>query len=239
MPKPGTRSLIASFPDILFLPAAHLNPQMWGMLLFDAAVAIFVVAGWYLGWREVSRLRAEKVIHSVRQAVAGRAVVSGPFWHRPSRFDIELRFASAFRESWLSVELTPREMPIQWLLARLHKRPEQVTFRAELEHRPSSGLIITRHKTCGYTSRAALLSEDCYSLGSLVITTREDWQGETAIVQSILAARSRDLIHVEFRKRAPHLLVSAPLSSLTQDEDDAGLFGLLQELATCRAARKE
>ena len=212
---------------------------MWGMLLFDAAVAIIVVAGWYLGWREVSRLRAEKVIHCVRQAVAGRAQVSGPYWHRPSRFDIELRFAVAFRESWLSVEFTPREMPIQWLMARLQKRPEQVTFRAEMEHRPSSGLVIATHKSCGYTSRTALSSEDCYSLGSLVITTREDWQGETAIIESILAARSRELMQVEFRKRAPHLLITAPLSSLTPDEDDSGLFGLLQELATCRAARKE
>lgn len=212
---------------------------MWGMLLFDTVVAIIVVAGWYLGWREVSRLRAEKVIHSVRRAVAGRAQVSGPYWHQPSRFDIQLRFAAGFRESWLTVELTPREMPIQWLVARLRKRGEQVIFRAELEHRPSSGLIIARHKSCGYTSRAALSSEDCYSLGSLVITTREDWQGETAIVESILAARSRNLTHLEFRKRAPHLLITAPLSSLIEDEDDSGLFGLLQELATCRAARKE
>jgi hypothetical protein len=209
------------------------------MLLFDAAVAVIVVAGWYLGWREVSRLRAEKVIYSVRQALGARARVSGPYWHRPSHFDIELRFAAAFRESWLSVEFTPREMPLQWLMARLYKRPEQVTFRAELEHQPSSSLVITTHKSCGYTSRAALSSEDCYSLGSLVITTREDWQAETAIVESILAVRSRELVQVEFRKRAPHLLITAPLSSLTHDEDDSGLFGLLQELATCRAARKE
>jgi len=210
---------------------------MWGTLFFDAAVAIIVVAGWYLSWRQVNRLRAEKVIESVRRAAAGRAQVSGPYWHRPSRFDIELRFAATFRASWLTVEFTPREMPLQWLRARLHKRPEQVTFRAELEHGPSNGLIITRHKSCGYTSREALSSEDCYSLGSLVVTTREDWQGETAIVESILAARSRNLMQVEFRKRAPHLLITAPLTSLTEDEEDSGLFGLLQELAICRAAR--
>ena len=212
---------------------------MWVMLLFDAAVALVVVAGWYLGWREVNRHRAERLIHCIRETLAGRAMVSGAVWHKPSRFDVELRFASGFRESWLSVELTPREMPIHWLLAYLHKKPEQVTFHAEMERRPSSGLIITRHKCCGYTSRDALSAEECYSLGSLVITTREDWQGETAIVESILAARSRDLLQVEFRKRAPHLLVTAPLSSLTQEDDDSGLFGLLQELASCRAARKE
>ena len=212
---------------------------MWGMLLIDAGLALAVVLGWYLGWREVNRRRALKLVHSIKQAVAGRAMVSGPFWHKPSRFDVELRFASGFRESWLSVELTPREMPLNWLLAHLHKQAEQVTFRAELEQRPSSSLIITRHKCCGYTSPEALTPDECYSLGSLVITTREDWQSESAILESILAARSRELMQVEFRKRAPHLLVTAPLSSLTEIDGDSGLFGLLQELATCRTARKE
>ena len=214
-------------------------PQMWGMLLFDAVVVIFVVVGWYFGWREVNRLRAEKVIHSIKLAVAGRAVVSPPYWHRPSRFDVELRFASGFRESWLSVELTPREMPLSWLLARLNRQPEQVTFRAELEHRPAGSLIIAKQHWYGFTSRSAPAPEDCYSLGSLVITTREDWQNETAIIERVLAARSTALIQAEFRKKAPHLLVTAPLSSLTADEDDSGLFGLLQELATCGTAQKD
>ena len=209
------------------------------MFLFDAVVAALVMAGWYLAWREVNRLRAEKLMHSIQEAVQGRALVSEPFWHRASRFEVELRFASGFRESWLSVQLTPREMPLQWLLARLHKQCEQVVFRAELAHRPSGSLIITRHKCCGYTSRQALSSNDCYSLGSLVITTREDWQSETTIIESILAARSRELMQVEFRKRSPHLLITAPLCSLTEDDDDSSLFGFLQELATCRAARKE
>jgi hypothetical protein len=208
------------------------------MLLFDAAVAAVVVAGWYLAWRKVNRTRAEKLMHSIREAVKGRAMVSSPIWHRASRFDVELRFASGFRQSWLSVELTPREMPIQWLLARLHKQAERVTFRAELKQRPVSNLIIARHKCCAYTSPSALVSDDCYSLGSLVITTREDWQSEAAIVESILAVRSRELMQVEFRDKAPHLLITAPLSCLSED-DESGLFGLLQELATCRAAKKE
>ncbi len=212
---------------------------MWGTLLLDAFVAAFAVAAWYFVWREVNRLRAEKLIQCIKLAVAGRAQVSAPQWHRPSRFDVELRFASAFRESRLTVELTPREMPLSWLMARMHKQPEQVTFRAELEHRPASSLIIANHRWHGRTSQSVPSPENCYSLGSLVITTREDWQNETAIVESILAARSRQLIVAEFRKQAPHLLVTAPLTSLMEDEDDSGLFGLLHELASCVAAREE
>jgi hypothetical protein len=209
------------------------------MFLFDAAVAILVVAGWYFGWRELNRLRAEKVLRIVEQAVGGRARVSPARWHGSSHFDVELRFASAFRESWLSVDLTPREMPFHWLLARLRKQQEQVTFRAELEHRPSNNLIIANQKWFGRTSRTAPFPETCYGLGSLVITTREDWQSETAIIERILAARSREQIHVEFHTSSPHVIVSAPLDSLTPSEDEPGLFELLQELATCVAARKE
>ena len=49
---------------------------MWGMLLFDAAVALCRIASWYLGWRKVNRLRAEKLMRGIREAVAGRALVS-------------------------------------------------------------------------------------------------------------------------------------------------------------------
>lgn len=212
---------------------------MWIRLLFDAAVAALLMAGWYFAWREVNRLKAERILLSVRQAVASRAAVSRACWRGASHFDVELRFAAAFRESWLSVELTPREMPIQWLMACLRKQPEQVRFRAELEHRPTVNLIVANRRWGGRTSKTAALPDESYSLGSLVITTREDWQSETAIIERILAARSNEPIQVEFRKRSPHLVVTAPLSSLTPEEADSGLFGLLQELATCGAARKE
>jgi len=208
-------------------------------LVLDAAVAALLMAGWYFAFREVNRLKAERILFCVREAVAGRAGVSRPCWRGASHFDVELRFTAAFRESWLSVDLMPREMPIHWMAAFLRKQTERVTFRAELEHRSATNLIVVNQKWGGRTAKAAALPDECYSLGMLVITTREDWQCETAIIERILAARSSESIEVEFRKKSPQLVVSAPLSSLTQDEDDAGLFGLLQELAACRAARQE
>jgi hypothetical protein len=212
---------------------------MWGILLLDAAIAILVVAGWYFGWREVNRRRGERVMRTVVQAMGGPARVSAPRWHGASHFDLELRFAAAFLESSLSVELTPREMPLHWWLAHARKQTEQVTFRAELEHQPPSNLIIANQHWYGRTSRTGAMPESCYSLRSLVITTREDWQGEAAIIERILAARSEELIQVEFRRKAPHVVVTAPLNSLTQSENDSGLFGLLQELATCMTAQKD
>jgi hypothetical protein len=212
---------------------------MWGVFLFDAVLAGLLMAAWYFGWREVNRRRAHRVLRMVEHAIGGRARVSSVCWQGPSRFHVALRFAAAFRESWLSVDLTPREMPFHWLVARLRKQQEKVTFRAELEHRPTQNLIIANQQWYGRTSPTAALSEFCFSLGSLVITTREDWQSETGVIERILAARSQQQIEVEFRRTTPHIVVTAPLDSLMRSEDDPGLIGLLQELATCVAAQKE
>lgn len=206
--------------------------------LLDAAIAAILVAGWYLVWRDVNRRRAEQVVSWIQRAVCGRAYVSAPRWHRPSRFDVELRFASGFRESIVTVQLTPRELPIQWLLARLRKQQEQVTFQAELERRPSSNLIVANHRCFARTDPDAPPPDACFSLGSLVITTREDWRNETSVVERLLAARSQELHELEFRTNPPHLLLTVPLESLNAGKNEPGLFTLLQELATCASARR-
>lgn len=213
---------------------------MWGIFLFDAALAALLVVGWYLACKELNRLKAEKILLCVKEAMGGRARVARARWRGASHFDVELGFAAAFRDSWLSVDLTPREMPMQWMMSRWRKQPEQVTFRADLEHRPTGTLFIANQRWHGRTSESREMPQECYSLGSLVITTREDWQSETAIIARLLAARSGDLIQVEFRKQSPQLIVTAPLASLlSTSEDEPGLFGLLQELASCVTARKE
>jgi len=43
---------------------------------------------------------------------------------------------------------------------------------------------------------------------------------------------------VEFRRKAPHLMVTAPLESLNSTSEEAGLFVVLQELAICTSARE-
>ena len=212
---------------------------MWGMFLCDVAIAVAVVAIWYLGWRQVNRRRAEKVMRRVIEVIGDQARVLVLRRRGPSTLEIELSFPTAFQRSWLSIDLMPREMPFHWLRAKLREQKEEVTFRTELEHRPVNNLVIANQKWYGRTSRTAAPPDSCYSLGALVITTREDWQGETTIIERILAARSHEFVQVEFRKRPPHLVVTAPLDSLTQSEDDGGLLGLLRELATCVAAQKE
>ncbi len=206
------------------------------IFLCDAAIAGLLVLGWYLVWRQVNRRRAAGVVSRIVEVVAGCAVPSPPKWLSASRFQVDLRFLTAIGESSFTVELLPREMPVSWLLALLHKRKEMITFRAALERRPSNHLILSKYNCWGCTRRKMFVPDECYSLGSIVVTTREDWRTATTILEGILAARPYEFSEAEFRRQAPHLVVTAPLTALNPEADEQGLFALLQELASCAAA---
>jgi hypothetical protein len=206
---------------------------MWESLLLDASVAALLVVLWYLVWRAFNRRQGETIVGWIQQAVSDRVCVSVPRWQSASRFSVQLRFTSSFRESFIAVGLTPREMPLNWLLARYKKRREWVMFQAELDRCPQTNLLIANHRWYGATNPKGTPPESCYSLGSLVITTREDWNNETSLLETLLATRSHQFAHVELRKKAPHLRLTAPLESLRPGVEESGLFELLQELATC------
>lgn len=206
---------------------------MWGSLLFDAGVAALLLLAWYFGWREFNRRQGEAIVGWIRRALADKASVSAPRWQGASRFSVQLLFPSAFRESSLAIGLTPREMPLNWLMARWKKQQEWILFQAELDRQPQTNLVITTHRWIGRTNTKSVPPECCYSLGSLVVTTREDWSTETSLIETLLATRSHEFAHVEFRRKAPHVLLTAPLEALCPDADESGLFDLLQELASC------
>lgn len=206
---------------------------MWESLLLDAAFAALLVVVWYAVWRQFNRRQGEAIVGWIQEAVSERVRVSAPRWRSASRFSVQLRFGANFRESSIDVGLTPREMPLNWLLARYTKRREWVMFQAELERRPASNLLIANHRWYGATDPKSAPPEECYSLGALVVTTREDWNTETALLETLLATRSHQFAHIELRKKAPHLLLTAPLESLRPGTDASGLFELLHELASC------
>jgi hypothetical protein len=150
-----------------------------------------------------------------------------------SRFSVRLQFPSGFRDSSLEVGLTPREMPLNWLIARYHREREWIMFHAELDRQPSANLVVANYRWIGRTRGMKASPELCYSLGSLVVTTREDWQTETSLIETLLATRAHNFAHVEFRRRSPHVTLMAPLQALHPAETESSLFDLLQELASC------
>jgi hypothetical protein len=211
---------------------------MWGTVLFEVLFAALLVATWYFGWREFNRRQAKAIVGRIESAISGRGCISALQWQSASRFAVELRISPAFRDSFLTVQLMPREMPLSWLKARLSHQWESATFYANLDRRLPGKLVVATRRWFGSTNRGGAIPDTGYSLGSLVITAREDWQNETAIIEALVAARSQDLVEIEFREKSPNLVVTAPLQSLCAESEQSGMFQLLHELASCAAAKR-
>lgn len=133
-------------------------------------------------------------------------------------------------------------MPLNWVLHRLRRQKETVTFEAELDCKPAMTLYVQNHRWCGRTLHTRPSSWEGWhfeSLGPVVISTREDWQKDVGhILESLLATRSRDFLHVAFRKSVPHFVACAPLSSLRPEEKGAAMFEVLRELASSSSASR-
>ena len=210
---------------------------MLGNLLLDCLVAALLLAGWYFWFRRRNRRRAIAVLSWIEDAFSGRGIVLRVRWQGASRFYVDLLLCRAmFRRASLRIQLQPREMPFHWALHRVCHRRETVTFEAELEQAPSLGLHVQNYTWHGRMRRPipkSLAGWRFEPLGRTLITSRPDWEQEFGqVVETILAARSCHFTHVAFRRRAPHLVATAPLESLCPAARNAAMFEVLQELAS-------
>ena len=210
---------------------------MWGDLAIDSAMAGLLVAIWYLWFKWLNRRRSRRILQWIKCAFRGHGAVSQAHWHGASRFGVDLRLASSiFRRASLEVQLQPREMPLSWLLSRLRRHGETVTFEAELEFRPSLNFHVQNHRWCGRTRRIHPASWSKWHLENLspvVLSTQPNWREELAqMVEALLASRACDFMHLAFRKKAPHFVACAPLQSLSPDAEGSAMFAVLQELAS-------
>ena len=108
---------------------------MLGKIAIDLLGAVLLVAGWYWWFRRANQRRSVQILSWIEQAFSGHGSISDAHWQSASRFQVDLRLCpSVFRRASLAVQLQPRELPLRWLLNRVHKRKETVTFKAELDH---------------------------------------------------------------------------------------------------------
>ncbi len=205
--------------------------------LFEAGVAALLVASWYFWVRRTNHRRSIQILRWIDCAFSGHAAASQVRWRTASLFQLELQLApSMFRSVSLTVQLEPREMPLNWLLWRLRREKETVTFEAVLEYKPSVNLHVHNHRWCARTLRKRPQTWETWqfeSLGPVVISTRENWNQDIGhMLEALLATRSRDFLHLAIRKKAPHFLACAPLQSLRPDGHGAAMFDVLHELAS-------
>ena len=214
---------------------------MLGTIAIELGLAAALVGLWYLWFARANRRRAVQVIQWVRGAFRGHAQILAVHWLGPSRFQIRLRLASQlFQRSAIMVQLRPREFPLAWMASRLRRRPETLTFEADLDCAPGFNLEVHNQRWCGQTRRKAqqgkqFALEQC---GPFVLTTRNDWQREIMnMMTALVASRECDFLSVYFRRSSPHFSATVPLSALSpQAAADNEIFEVLRELAECAGA---
>lgn len=225
-----------------------LNIETNGMLsriiVIDLAAGIVLFACWFGLFVRSNRRRAVQILGWVDRALDGRGEIIDSTWLSTSRFRLRLRLlTSVFRQCSITVQLSPRELPVQWLIYHLSKRPETLTFDADLDCPPSFNLEVHNHRWCGRTRRHFPRTSENWVMhrgGPFVITTRNDWQREiTNMMNALVVSRDSDCTTVCFRRASPHFSVTVPLETIRPGSgSETNLFTVLRDLATGASASR-
>lgn len=203
-----------------------------------AAIAVLASVAWYCAFSHYNRKRSRQVLQWIETAFAGRGGVVGVHWRSPGSFLAHLQLCpnSCFQQAAIEVALTPREVPFRWVTSRLRRVPESLTFEADLECAPSTGIEVHHHRWCGRTRRNLAVDGDGWNMQQitpLVITTRQDWEREiTTMMSSLAASRQSELLNVSYRRTSPHFTATIALSAIAPGARAGNeLFSVLEELA--------
>jgi hypothetical protein len=210
---------------------------MWIEAVACIAAVVAGVALWYSWFLRYNRQRSLQVLRWLESSLAGHGRVVGVQWTAPSRAQAQLRLApGVFQRVSAVVQLAPRELPFRWLLSRLRREPELITFQADLDIPPEFNLEVHNHRWCGRTRRHLPRNADTWETeraAPFMLVTRNEWQREISpMVEALLASRDQDFLRVSFQRGSPHLSASLPVDALAPDAPQrAGLFEALRELA--------
>jgi hypothetical protein len=207
------------------------------IIAVDLLAGAALIALWYFTFRRYNRRRSAQVLRWIQRAFAAHGEVSGVRWLGASRFHVSLRLATnLFHRAAVMVQLLPREMPFHWLLNRLRKKRETLTFEADLDCPPGFDLEVHNHRWCGRTRRKFPKNPQNWTTeraGPFVLTTRKDWQREvTTMMNALGASRECDCLSVCFRRTSPHFSATVPLESISPaGQEQPDIFDVLRELA--------
>jgi hypothetical protein len=135
----------------------------------------------------------------------------------------------------LDVRLAPREMPVKWVIWRLHHRQETLTFEANLTCPPHHSMEIGRTRWTGLTRRWTRNAGNwkTHSVASLFISTQPEWDPEiSSRMTTVVSTREFEFLGVSFRSRPPHFSVTFSLQeTLKNPSGELAIFDSLRELA--------
>ena len=220
-------------PSSFLLSAS--NQSMAEILIYLAGGAALVLA-WYLFFVRYNRARAIEVLRRIETSLGGHGHVTGIRWVAPSRFQVPVRLnTGVFRRATMLVQITPREAPVRWLMDWLRKRPETLTFEADLDCAPGFNLLVRNHRWWGRTSRKLSPDPDGWIFDQttpLLLTTRHQREGQAkTMLNALLRCREKDFLKLLFRPSSPHFSATLPLQTVVAC-DGENLLELLLEVAS-------
>jgi len=217
---------------------------MLRIIAIDVLAGLILLLAWYFWFLRYNRRKAVEVLRRIERTFHGHGEVANIQWLTASRFQVQLRLSPAlFQQAALMVRLFPREQPFRWLLSRLRKQQETLTFQADLDGPPSFNLEVHNHRWYGRTRRRFPAKTQAWTLeqaGPFVLTTRHDWQRDiTCMMRALVASRDCDCLTVRFRRTSPHFSVTVPLDTIAPDSAaQAEIFDVLRELAAGAASAR-
>jgi hypothetical protein len=220
----------------IFRPASNMVVQV-RILAAELVVVALLVVVWYFAFVHLNRRRAGRIVRWVERTFAGHAAIVSNQWLAASRFRVRLRMSGGvFRDPSVLVQMCPRELPARWMMWRFRRRPETLTFEADLDYAPSFSLEVHNHRWFGRTRRRLPSNKQQWtteSIGPVVLTTRNDWQREiTTMMNTLVASHDCDCLAVSIRRTSPHFAATVPLDAIAPgSQAQAELFDIFRELA--------
>jgi len=209
--------------------------------IFFVAAALFCGV-WYWFSRRHTRSKAVQVLRWIEAALAGQGHALGVRWTSPWQFKVPLRLTSGvFHRAWITVEFSPCEMPINWIVSKLRNQQDTITFQADLDFLPSFSLDVHNFRWFARSSRKTDLGSSHWTFqqsGPFVISTRMNWQKEiTSAMMSLTSTNNREFMSISFRRRSPHFSATMPLESISPTSPTRSyMFDSVRELAANSSA---
>jgi hypothetical protein len=216
------------------------------LLLIDAVAAIVFLAGWYFFFAAYNRRRGTQALRWVQSACTGKGRIFDVRWLNSSRLSARLQLPSrSFENARVTMKFRPRPLPVNWILSRVHKQKETLTFEADLGGSPTFRLDVVRHRWCAH-SRGVISRKknhrqwDIYEPGPIVLTTRTHWQEDsTPELNTLMTVRQQDVLQVRFRPESPQFSATIALDALDDHRSAAGFLTTLRELAAGASAHRQ
>ena len=220
---------------------------MGRLLVIDVACAFVALAAWYFFFAAYNRRRGHAALRWVEEACKrGKGRVIDFRWLNSSRLYARLQFPSrSFENARVLLKFRPRPLPVNWILSRVNKQKETLTFEADLGGSPAFRLEVVRHRWCAH-SRGVMSRKkkerqwDIYEPGPIVLTTRTHWQEDpTPELNTLMTVRQQDVLQVRFRPESPQFSATIALDALDDPHSASAFLTTLRELASGASAHRQ